>query len=365
MKHVIFVTREAGDMPAVRVRCQGFSRQLARAGIRSQVLSFADTWGAASGSRESLLRGRDKIRYNVQAFLRLWPADAVVVMQRVHYHSFGPLLAQALRRRPLILDLDDWEAREDCSYQWGWYPRSKAEWLMRTIARQSCCCVAASRFLYDYLKTWNPQVLYVPTGVDVQHFKPGATAPIAGPVTLSWAGTFHRPDNVENIGWLLKIFCKLRARYPDIRLEIRGDGRYGDEVRKQIERCACPEVSLLAWIAAQEMPAYLERVHIGVMPLLQDSNFNRAKSPTRLFEYMAMAKPVVVSRRGEAAGILRHAEDGFLASTEIEFEGMLSDLIRDEQLRQKIGQQARQSVCQRFSLDVVCRPFVDRVRQIV
>ena len=353
MKHVIFVTREAGDMPAVRVRCQGFSRQLAQAGIRSQVLSFADTWGAASGSRESLLRGRDKIRYNVQALLRLWPADAVVVMQRVHYHSFGPLLAQALRRRPLILDLDDWEAREDCSYQWGWYPRSKAEWLMRTIARQSCCCVAASRFLYDYLKTWNPQVLYVPTGVDVQHFKPGATAPIAGPVTLSWAGTFHRPDNVENIGWLLKIFCKLRARYPDIRLEIRGDGRYGDEVRKQIERCACPEVSLLAWIAAQEMPAYLERVHIGVMPLLQDSNFNRAKSPTRLFEYMAMAKPTVSSDIGEPRHIVQDGKNGLLADTKEEFIEKMALLINDKRLRNEIGHNARITIDNHYSLSLL------------
>ncbi|MCG2712672.1 MAG: glycosyltransferase [Candidatus Omnitrophica bacterium] len=361
---VIFVTRENSQMPAVRVRCYNFAKYLEKAGICTEVFSYADMLGAKSGKDEKHMSWFWKIYYNLQAYRRLSCEDAIFIIQRVNYHSFAPLFLGIFKKRKLILDLDDWEAREDISYYFNRIPSSKAEIMMRFIAKRSVLCIGASRFLIRFLSCYSNKVLYIPTTVDTDVFKPDKKPRQKSGLILSWLGTMYRNDNVENINFLIECFKALADDYPQLKLEIRGDGTFYEQVYDLVEKCNPKRVLLKPWISPQNVAQYLEEIDIGVMPLIQNSKFNKSKSPTRLFEYMAMEKPVVVSAVGEANEIIIDGFNGLLADNKADFINKLRTLIEDRDLRENLGKNARETIISKYRIEKLTQSLVKAIKSL-
>ncbi len=361
---IIFITRESKQMPAVRVRCYGFAKYLNEAGIETEIFSFADNLGAKSGKQESLLSLKDKISYNLKAFRYLAAQDAVLLVQRCNYHSFAPLVLSLLSGKKLIFDLDDWEARENLEYYFNRIPKSKAEIMMRFMAKSSTMCIGASRFLVDYLLKYNKKVVYLSTAVDTDYFKPDNSRENKTSLVLSWLGTMHRKDNLENIEFLLECFQTIYSRYPQLRLEILGEGIYYAQVQELVRNIGCSNILLKPWISPEKIPQYMQQIDIGIMPLIQNTKFNKAKSPTRLFEYMAMAKPVIVSGIGESAQIIEHGINGMIAQTKQEFIDMLVSLIENKSMRKTLGENARKTVEANFSLKKTGNMLLEELKKI-
>lgn len=352
----LFVTQEGYNLAGARVRCYSFARELLKYGIDTEVLSFCDTLGAKDGERESQMRMRDKIRFNYRAFKKLIKEkNTVFYIQRVNYHCFAPYFAYLFRRNRIILDLDDWEMRENPNYYLGFYPSSKAHYLTRQIAKRSIFCVAASRFLEEFLLQFNKKVFYIPSGVNTELFQPALNGINNKKIVFSWIGTFHRKEYIENIKLALECFSVLREEYSYIYFDIVGDGIYRDALVELVNSLADRNIILKAWIEPNMIPAYLATVDVGLLPVAKITKFNRAKSPTKLFEYMAMAKPTVSSRVGEAAQVIQDGISGFLAETKKEFIEKMRTLIEDLRLRQQMGENARECIEGNYSLKILGR----------
>jgi glycosyltransferase involved in cell wall biosynthesis len=349
-------------MPAVRIRCHGFARVLRQHGLAAEVFSYADDLGAKSGKEEQLMSAVDKLFLNIRAYQRLSEHPSIIVMQRCNYHSLAPVVLNVFNRYPIVFDLDDWEAREHIRYYYGRLANSGAVTAQRFIARRSRLCIGASRFLCDFLAEDNKNVVYAPTGVDAQLFMP---PPLVrrddADIVLSWIGTMHRPDNVENIRFLIECYRELRRERKDIRLEIAGDGCYGFQVREMIRHSDAAGIRAIPWMDPLRVPVYLSGVDIGIMPLIQNTCFNKAKSPTRLFEYMAMEKPVVASATGESALIIQDGVNGFLAADKKTFVGKIIELIKNKKLREDIGKNARVRILEQYTLELVAKKVVNAV----
>jgi len=108
---------------------------------------------------------------------------------------------------------------------------------------------------------------------------------------------------------------------------------------------------------------YLATIQIGLLPVASRTKFNRAKSPTKLFEYMAMSKPTVSSKIGETAHIIKNGENGFLAKTREEFIEKMQVLIQNSDLRQRIGEKARQTIEEGYSLKVLGKRLYEILNQ--
>ena len=351
---IIFVTREGRTLPGARIRCYNFARELAKYGISAEVLSFADVLGARDGAQESSLRLRDKLRLNYQGLkLLLEDKNAVFYIQRFNYHFLAPYLAERLKRNRIILDLDDREMRDNPRYHLGFYPSSKAHFLTKVLAKKSIFCVAASRFLERFLAEFNRKVYYVPSGVDTELFRPSLSDTGSERIVFCWVGTLHRKEYIENINFVLDCFSVLRKDYGHVYLEILGDGIYRQELLRLIKELGDNHVTFKGWLPPESVPAYLDTAHIGLMPVAGGGKFNLAKSPTKLFEYMAMAKPSISSAFGEAGEIISHGVNGFLAKTRDEFVSQMKELARNPSLRRQIGGQARLSVEGHYSLKVL------------
>jgi len=351
---IIFVTREGYRLPGARIRCYNFSRELNRYGINSTILSFSDTLGAKDGEEESRMTSIDKIIFNYRAFKTLIRnKKAILYIQRFNYHSLAPYLVHLFNKNKIILDLDDWEMREDPKYYFRIYPTSKAHYITRQIARKSIFCIAASYFLQNFLLQFNKNVYYVPSGVDTQVFRPINSKTKKNKLIFSWIGTLHRPEYIENIGFALECFKSLRRKYGFIYFDIIGDGIYKDELKKLLEAINDSNVYFKGWLPPDEIPGYLDTIDIGLMPIARVNKFNLAKSPTKLFEYMAMAKPTVSSAIGEAVHIIQDGYNGFLAEDKNRFIEKMEKLIIDCNLREQIGQQARQTVEDNYSIKIL------------
>ena len=154
-------------------------------------------------------------------------------------------------------------------------------------------------------------------------------------------------------------------RYDYIFLDLVGEGKYFTDIKNDLSNFRYKDrIRCYDWIAPDKIPDCLSDIDIGLLPLIHNSKFNRAKSPTKLFEYMAMAKPTVSSNIGEATHIIKDGESGFLARTKEDFIEKMEILIKDKDLRQRIGQNARKSVEEEYSLNVLGKKLYEIFRDI-
>ena len=365
---IIFITREGYNLSGARVRCYNFARELIKYGVDTQVFSFADNLGAKYGEREFEMGIGEKIKYNMVAFKRLQREinnNSVIFMQRLNYHSLAAFLISLLKKNKFIFDCDDWNIRENPVYYLGFYPSSKMEYLTRKIARYSNICIVASKFLKEYLGGFNSKIYYIPTGVDTGVFKPKNNNRNNAKITFSWMGTIYHKEMGENIKFILDCFLSLVNKYDNIFLDFVGEGKYFTEIKNGLGNAYCKgRIRFYDWISPEKIPDYLSDIDIGLLPLIQNTKFNRAKSPTKLFEYMAMAKPTVSSNIGEAAEIIQDGENGFLAKTEEEFMEKMQNLIEDSGLCKQMGEKARETVERNYSLEVLGKQLYEILKTI-
>lgn len=364
---IIFITREGYGLSGARVRCYNFARALGHLGIETEVFSFADDLGARYGEKELEMSCSDKIRYNTRAFKALLrkDKDAVFFMQRLNYHTLAPFLLSLSRKNRFIFDCDDWNIRENPVYHLGLFPSSKMEYLTRKIAGYSSICIAASAFLKDYLSRFNDKVYYIPTGVDAEVFRPRNGYDSNSKITFSWIGTVYHREMQENVRFIIDCFLELADKHSNVFLELAGEGRYFQELKTYPDNFKYKDrVIIRDWIQPDKIPDYLSRIDIGLLPLVHDTRFNRAKSPTKLFEYMAMARPTVSSNIGEPARIIEDGKDGFLAGSKEKFIEDMERLIEEPLLRKDMGDRARETVEAKHSLDVLGRRLCEILKTV-
>jgi hypothetical protein len=103
-----------------------------------------------------------------------------------------------------------------------------------------------------------------------------------------------------------------------------------------------------AWSEADEVKL-LSEIDIGIMPL-PDEPYTQGKCGYKLIQYMACGLPVVASAVGVNKEIVREGENGFLATSDREWEDALVRLILDPDLRRRMGVAGRIRVEAEFSL---------------
>lgn len=105
-------------------------------------------------------------------------------------------------------------------------------------------------------------------------------------------------------------------------------------------------------IAHTDVAAYLDACDILSSPHVQPADGSEFfGSPTKLFEYMAMARPVIASRLGQIAGVIVDGENGIIV--EPGDAGALARAIErlagDKAMRRRLGAAARQTVIDKYT----------------
>ena len=147
---------------------------------------------------------------------------------------------------------------------------------------------------------------------DVARFHPGVT-PAAldlppGAFVIGFAGGLKKWHGVEN---LLEAFRRVHAEAPGAHLLIVGDGPmrgWIDEFVAAHELGAA--VTMTGGAAHNALPGLLARMDVATAPYPESEDFYF--SPLKLYEYLAVGRPVVASAIGQLAEIVTHGECGLL-----------------------------------------------------
>jgi len=221
--------------------------------------------------------------------------------------------------------------------------------------------VGASKSLCDILSRFNKNVFYIPTGVDSLRFKRLEKRADNNKVTFVWIGVVWGEWMYSNILFLLDCFSRVNKRHPGVELKIVGSGQLMFKLKEAIrDTYAEYNIKVIDWIHPDRMPDFLSTVDVGLLVLTQKDNlWIKSKSPTKLFEYMAMELPTVSSSVGEAKHIIEDGYDGFLANNQEEFIEKMETLAEDENLRKEMGIRAREKIDAEYSLASLGKQLFD------
>jgi sugar transferase (PEP-CTERM/EpsH1 system associated) len=190
-------------------------------------------------------------------------------------------------------------------------------------------------------------VVDIPTGVDLAHFHPRREGE-ADPYHLVFTGSMDWLPNVDAILCFVKdILPLIRRRVPEVHLTI-----VGRDPDPRVAELARRERSVLVTGRVPDVRPYLERAAAVIVPI-------RIGGGTRLkvFEALAMEKPVVSTRIGAEGLPVRNGVELLLAETAGEFaDAVLRVLLHPDEARQ-LGQRGGELVRARFGWDRVADLF--------
>jgi glycosyltransferase involved in cell wall biosynthesis len=359
MKILAIVPYRLGVSPGQRYRIEQWAPLLSRAGVH---LDFAP-FECANLNRRLYQPGQigRKARLVIQAMARrarllanLGHYDALYVYREAAL--LGPEVFEKLaaRRVPLVYDFDDAiylpavsEANRSLAFL-------KSPQKVARIVGIAAHVMAGNKYLSDWAHGFNPRVSVIPSTIDLDSYNYEKYGPAArdnkpGLPTIGWSGS---TTTIPHLDTLRPALQKLHAIEP-FRFRFIGPSDWHLEG---------VDVENVRWKAATEA-ADLSALDVGLMPL-PDEPFTRGKCAMKALQYMALGIPAVASPVGVNGDILRHGENGFLASTEDEWVQVLAPLLRDAKMRREVGQAGRRTVEEEFSSTVQAPRVAEMFRSL-
>ena len=178
--------------------------------------------------------------------------------------------------------------------------------------------------------------VHVPAGL-------GSVASTSQALVVGAAG---RLASVKGYEFLVRAFAKVAAAFPQARLLICGDGPLRSDLQQQIRRLDCSHcIDLALW--CEDYPQRAQAWDIFVQPSIDEG------LPISLLEAMAAGLPVIGSNTGGMPEVIVDGVTGLLVMpADVDaLAAALRTLLRDADLRARLGKAARQHIVQHFSSD--------------
>ncbi|MFQ5629975.1 MAG: glycosyltransferase family 4 protein, partial [bacterium] len=140
---------------------------------------------------------------------------------------------------------------------------------------------------------------------------------------------------------LLEAFKAVHAEHADTHLLIVGDGPTRESLQEYAKENALADaVTFTGKVPYGDIPQHIAAIDIAVAPYTPNENFYF--SPIKIYEYMAMGKPVVAGSIGQVQEIMGSGDKGLLFSPGniAELNSALQSLVVDSALRRRMGETA-------------------------
>jgi len=196
------------------------------------------------------------------------------------------------------------------------------------------------------------KITVIPTGADTDYFRPQSAEVVAN--SLVFTGAMDWLPNEDGISYFVdEILPLVQREIPDAKLVI-----VGRNPSARVQALAGSSVRVTGRVA--DVRPYIAEGAVYVVPL-------RIGSGTRLkiFEAMAMAKPVVSTTIGAEGLPVRDGEHLLLADSAAEFAKRVVELLRNPAHGDALGLAARQLVEQSYSWGAVTKVFSAVLERLV
>ena len=280
--------------------------------------------------------------------------DVVFIYREIF--PVGPALIERLMSLPgcppIVFDFDDAIFLPSVSKANRLIAALKVPGKVATIVARSTQVIVGNEYLASYARPFNSAVSIIPTCVDTTRFspleRPAPSEGSGGPV-VGWIGSPTTADYIKGLAGVLE---RVARRHPFV-LRVSGTG----------EPVAMPGVVVdnRQWALGDEIDLF-RTCDIGVYPLADDE-WSKGKCGFKAIEFMACGVPVVAAAVGVNREIIEDGVNGFLASTDAEWEHKLGRLIAEPALRAEFARAGRRTIEERYSLHMNAPKLAAVVRQ--
>ncbi|MEM3658411.1 MAG: glycosyltransferase family 4 protein [Candidatus Hadarchaeum sp.] len=248
------------------------------------------------------------------------PADLIYVCKPHPMNGLAGFIASRIKRIPLIVDCDDYEARNNrfrtCLEQW--VVEKFERWLLTKANYITVhSIVLKTRLIGDGIDP--TRMVYLPHGIDYSRFKIGNPREVEhlrdildleGKRVIAYIGSFSLVSHALDV--LLKAFEKVRTEMPSAVLLLVGRGEDYDWLEQQIKSMNIePFVRLCGWVSPDKVALYYRLAQVSVDPVY-DNEAARYSLSLKIFDSWACGVPLITTDVGDRRRILGEPPAGLI-----------------------------------------------------
>ncbi|MGA2202574.1 MAG: glycosyltransferase family 4 protein [Terriglobales bacterium] len=232
--------------------------------------------------------------------------------------------------------------------------------------RADCIVVVSPAFKDHLMRHWKvpaAKISIVENGVETDLFRLDPAAmevrkqlQLEGRFLICYIGTMGNAHGLET---LIVVAQELQTVLPNAMFLLIGEGA---EKERIVELAAARGLTNIRFLGQQprgRIPAYVSAADLCLV-MLKKTELFKTVIPTKLLEYMACERPVVVAVDGQAREIVEEAGAGIFVepeNSEALVEAIL-DLAEDPEHRRRMGASGRQYVVNRFSREKTAQDYI-------
>lgn len=350
LKVLFLIPYPSGTAASQRFRFEQYLESLSEAGIEHSISSFWDekAWlilykkGQFFGKALATLRGL------LRRYLLLFTAfkyDRIFIHRELY--PVGPqfvefVLAKVYRKK-IIFDFDDAIWLPNFAANNAKFAFIKSYGHVEKLCKYAYKLSVGNDYLAEYGKRFNSNVVVNPTTIDTVNYHNKVKNQESGDFVIGWTGTHSTLRYLEP---LLPVIKKLEKEFV-FKLVIISDKDPQFELGS---------FEFVKWNKTSEIEDLL-RFNVGLMPLTPDKWAN-GKCGFKALQYMSLGVPALVSPVGVNSEIVDHGINGFVCSSEIEWETALRSLLSDRKNVINLARNSRRKIEDFYSVRSNTQNFI-------
>jgi len=153
---------------------------------------------------------------------------------------------------------------------------------------------------------------------------------------------------------------------PEFLFVFVGEGAEKNNLKRLAAAKALPNIQFIDQQQKSAVPSYYAACDLGLVTL-RDTPLFQEVLPSKLFEYMGMERPVLVSAGGETRRLVEEAGSGKFVSpgNPIAMAGAIRRLAADRNALAEMGRKGRQYVLQHFNRQCLAQEYLNVLERVV
>ena len=226
--------------------------------------------------------------------------------------------------------------------------------------------VVAPAFVDHLIRYWNvpaAKISIVENGVETDLFRLDPAAmevrkqlKLEDRFLICYIGTMGNAHGLET---LITAAEELQVALPSAMFLLIGEGAEKERIVQLAAARALTNIQFLGQQPRERIPAYISAADLCLVTLKKTELF-KTVIPTKLLEYMACERPVIVAVDGQARQIIEEAGAGVFVEPENSQDMVkaILDLAEDPEHRRLMGTSGRQYIVNKFSREKTARDYI-------
>lgn len=268
-------------------------------------------------------------------------------------NGFAALLAKFIKRKPLVLDCDDYEAELNRLTKLQKFIFILFEDNLPKFAKKVTFHSMFLKERYLRLGFKEDKFIQLSNGVDANRFSGLDSNKIKtlrkhflleNKKVILYCGSLSLASG-HAIDLLLKAFVIVKKQIPNAVLLLVGGGEDIDILKKQVDNSVKDSVIFAGKVKPSEIPYYIAISDISTDPV-KDLLTNKGRCPIKIFESMALGVPVVTSDIGDRKLIIETDKAGILVKLG-DYQDLargIHEILSDEQHSKMMSKECRRII---------------------